>query len=471
MDNQTKKKASFTGTIGFVLAAAGSAVGLGNIWRFPYLAAQNGGGLFILIYILLALTCGFVLLITDIAIGRKTGKTALEAFGAVSSKFKFLGALSTVVPTLILAYYAVIGGWILKYMVDYFTGQGAQTATDGYFGAFLASPVSPIIYTFIFLAATALIVYKGVEKGIEKFSKVIMPGLILLIIGIAVFSVTRSYTDPVSGVTRTGLEGMYQYFVPNFDGMTVSRFFKIVMDAMCQLFYSLSVAMGIMITYGSYVKKDTSLTKSVIQIEAFDSGVAILAGLMILPAAFVFNGSIDAGAGPGLIFVALPKIFEAMGTVGHVAGALFFVMVVFAALTSCISLMETVVAGGMTLFKKSRKQVSWIAFVVFAAMGVVVCLGYNLITFRMPLPPSFAVDATTGTILDILDFFCNYIMLPIISLGTCILIGWVKKPQWIISEIEEGGKPFKAKAMYSIIIRYVAPVIVIIMLFKATGKF
>ena len=471
MDNQTKKKASFTGTIGFVLAAAGSAVGLGNIWRFPYLAAQNGGGLFILIYILLALTCGFVLLITDIAIGRKTGKSALEAFGAASSKFKFLGALSTIVPTLILAYYAVIGGWILKYMVDYFTGQGAQTATDGYFGAFLASPVSPIVYTLIFLAATALIVYKGVEKGIEKFSKIIMPGLILLIIGIAVFSVTRSYTDPVTGVTRTGFEGMYQYFVPNFDGMTVSHFFKIVMDAMCQLFYSLSVAMGIMITYGSYVKKETSLTKSVIQIEAFDSGVAILAGLMIIPAAFVFTGSVDAGAGPGLIFVALPKIFEAMGVVGHIAGAVFFVMVVFAALTSCISLMETVVAGCMTLFKKSRKQVSWIAFVAFAVMGVVVCFGYNLITFRMPLPPSFAVDATTGTILDILDFFCNYIMLPIISLGNCIMIGWVKKPQWIISEIEEGGKPFKAKAMYSIIIRYVAPVIVIIMLFKATGKF
>ena len=246
---ENKKKSSFSGSIGFVLAAAGSAVGLGNIWRFPYLAAKDGGGIFLLVYIVLAFTFGFVLLTTDIAIGRRTKKSALKAFGDVHKKWKFLGLFTFFVPAIIMTYYSVIGGWITKYMLVYLTGNGDEAAKDGYFSAFISSKAAPIVFMLIFLAVTSIIVYCGVEKGIEKFSKLIMPGLLIIIVVISVFSLTLSNTD-ASGQTRTGIDGLLVYIIPNFDGMTLSKFVGIVMDAMGQLFYSLSVAMGFLITYG-----------------------------------------------------------------------------------------------------------------------------------------------------------------------------------------------------------------------------
>ena len=465
MDNQntalnTKKKASFTGSLGFVLAAAGSAVGLGNIWRFPYLAAKHGGGLFILVYIILALTFGFALLTTDIAIGRKTGKNALQAYGALSKKWGFLGALSFIVPAIILTYYSVVGGWITKYAADYIIKDTSVMAKDGYFTSFITSNISPVVFTFIFLAVTAVIVFFGVEKGIEKFSKFVMPGLLVLIIGIAVFSLTLSHTE--NGVTRNGLDGLARYFVPDFSKVTLSSFFQLLLDATGQLFYSLSVAMGIMITYGSYVKKDVNLTKSVSQIEIFDTAVAILSGLMIVPTVFIFSG--EAGlenSGAGLMFVAVQSgiIFLYKNV-----GIAFFIMVIFAALTSSVSIMETIVASCMGFFKTTRKKTALIIAAIFAAASIVICLGYNVLYFELTLP-----NGAVGQLLDVMDYLSNSVLMPIISLLTCILIGWLLKPKTIIEEMEVGGVRFKKKTLYVAIVKYVAPVMLALILAQALG--
>lgn len=474
-----KKKASFTGSLGFVLAAAGSAVGLGNIWRFPYLAANGGGGLFILVYIILAITVGFALLTTDIVIGRKTGKNALHAFAEVSKKWKFLGVLTFIVPAMILTYYTVVGGWVLKYLAEYVLFNGDKLATDvvtdggattSYFWNFITtSDFAPIVFMLLFFGATALIVFGGVEKGIEKFSKFIMPGLLILIVIIAVFVVTSSYTDPATGETRTGLQGMAIYLIPSFKGVTVTKFLQIVLDAVCQLFYSLSVSMGIMITYGSYVKKDVNINKSVTQIEIFDTGVAILAGLMVVPAVYVFQGLEGMGQGAGLMFISLPKVFQSMGGIGNVVGILFFVMVLFAALTSSVSIMEAVVAGCMETFKKSRRFMAAVVFGIFAVLSVIVCLGYNedVWLFNVDLP-----NGKTGQqLLDVIDYISNNLLMPIVSFLTCILIGWVVKPKWIKEEIVLGAEKFSRERLYNVMIKFVAPALMVIIFATAIGLF
>lgn len=374
---EKQKRNSFSGSVGFVLAAAGSAVGLGNIWRFPYLAAKDGGGLYLVIYLILAVTFGFTLLVTEIAIGRKTKQSPLTAYSKLRSKWGFLGVFACLVPVIILPYYCAIGGWVLKYFLAFLTGEGVQAAEDGYFTGFISEEVSPIVLLVIFLAVVSIVIILGVNKGIETFSKVLMPVLILLVVGIAIFSLTISYTD-AQGVTRTGLEGFKIYVVPDFSGLTVKGFFTVLLDAMGQLFFSLSVAMGIMVAYGSYVKDEDNLVRSINQIEIFDTVVAFLAGVMIIPAVFTFMGREGMEAsGPSLMFVSLPKVFAAMGKVGNVVGCLFFAMVLFAALTSAISVMEAVVSSLMDKFHLSRLKASLIEMGIALVGGIAVCLGYN----------------------------------------------------------------------------------------------
>lgn len=458
-----KKSGNFSGSLGFVLAAAGSAVGVGNIWRFPYLAAQDGGGLFILVYLVLVLTFGFTLLTTDIAIGRRTKKNALYAFGAISPKWNFLGKLTFLVPALIMTYYSVIGGWVTKYAVTYLSGKSSAAADDSYFTDFITAPAAPIVFMLVFLAITAFVVYAGVDKGIERFSRLVMPGLLLMIICIAVFSLTLKHTDE-SGNVRTGLQGLAVYLIPNFEGLTFSKFLKILLDAMSQLFFSLSVSMGIMITYGSYVKKDVDLNKSIRQIEFFDTGVALLAGMMIIPAVYVFSGTEGMASGPSLMFVSLPKVFHAMGKAGIIVGLVFFIMVAFAALTSCVSIMETLVASCMTLFKTTRKKMSLIIGVISAAAAIVICLGYNVFYFELALP-----NGQTGQLLDVMDYISNSFLMPLISFLTCIFVGWVIKPKWIQEEMESSGHVFQRKKLYDFMIRYVAPVIMAVLFLQSTG--
>lgn len=462
MENK-ESRGSFTGTIGFVLAAAGSAVGLGNIWRFPYLAAKDGGGVFLLCYLILALTFGFTLLTTEIAIGRKTCQSPLTAYGTIHSKFKWVGVLACVVPMLILPYYCAIGGWVLKYLGTYITGQGHAAVVDGYFTSFITSLGSPIIWFAIYLLLTMLIVYMGVDDGIEKFSKFLMPILIVLIFAIAFFSLTLSHTD-ANGVTRTGLEGLKIYVIPNFEGMTLKKFLSILMDAMGQLFYSVSVAMGIMITYGSYVKKETNLVKSVNQIEIFDTGVAFLAGLMIVPAVYTFMGTEGMSAGPSLMFVSLPKVFDAMGAIGNVVGIVFFITVAFAALTSSVSIMEAVVSSFMDKFHMERKKATLIVTAIAAVAGLVVCLGYNLLYFEATLP-----NGTVGQVLDVLDYISNYCLMPIISIATCILIGWIVKPKTVIDEVTLGGYKFGREKLYVVMVKYITPILLFFLFLQSVG--
>lgn len=458
-----KKKSGFSSSLGFVLSAAGSAVGVGNIWRFPYLAAKDGGGLFLAIYFVLVISVGFTLLTTDIAIGRRTKKNALNAFKSMDTGFSFLGILTFLVPILIMTYYSVVGAWVSKYMLAYLTLNTKPLLQEHYFTQFITSTTSPIVFTLIFLAITSYIVYMGVEKGIERFSKIIMPGLILMVIGIAFFSLTLQYTD-MNGVTRTGLQGLKVYLMPDFSGVDFKRFLGILLDAMSQLFFSLSVSMGIMITYGSYVPDDTDLSKSITHIEIFDTVVALLAGMMIIPAVYVFFGMEGMSSGPGLMFISLPKVFDAMGSVGIVIGAVFFIMVVFAALTSCISIMETIVANFAEVCRADRKKVSLICAVVFAVASVMICLGYNILYFEFPLP-----NGQSGQLLDIMDYISNSFLMPLISLITCIFIGWIIKPQWIEEEMEKNGARFTRKYVYRMIIKYIAPIMMFILFLQSTG--
>ncbi len=461
---QEKKRNSFSGSIGFVLAAAGSAVGLGNIWRFPYLAAKDGGGLFLVLYLILALTFGFTLLTTEIAIGRKTKQSPLTAYGRIHPKWKTLGIFACLVPVIILPYYCVIGGWVVKYLLAYLTGEGAKAAEDGYFTGFITADVQPMILLCVFLFAVAFIVFRGVNKGIEASSKVIMPLLLLLVVGIAVFSLTISHTDE-SGTVRSGMEGFKIYVIPDLKGLTLQGFFTVLLDAMSQLFFSLSVAMGIMISYGSYVQDDANLVKSINQIEIFDTLVAFLAGVMIIPAVFTFMGREGMQAsGPSLMFVSLPKVFSAMGKAGTIVGVLFFAMVLFAALTSAVSVMEAVVSSFMDEFHVSRIKAAVIETVLALAGGILVCLGYNKLYFEYTLP-----NGAVAQILDIMDYISNNALMPIVAIGTCILIGWVVKPKVIIDEAEKSGCKFGRRSLYIVMIRFIAPVLLSVLFLKSVG--
>lgn len=460
---KNKKKGSFSGSIGFVLAAAGSAVGVGNIWRFPYLAAKDGGGLFLIIYIILVFTFGFTLLTTDIAIGRRTRKNALNAFREISPKWAFLGKLTFVVPILIITYYTVIGGWITRYFFSYLTTDIAEIAESSYFTGFITSNIAPIIFMLIFLLFTISIVYLGVEKGVERFSKFVMPALFVLIILIVAFSLTLKHTDE-NGVTRSAITGLMVYLTPDFSNLTVSKFLSILLDAMSQLFFSLSVSMGIMITYGSYVKKETNLERAISNIEFFDTGVAIIAGMMIIPAVYVFFGMEGMGSGPSLMFISLPKVFMSMGSIGRFVGILFFLMVVFAALTSCISIMETLVANFMEIFHLSRKKVCLMVGIFSVVTAIIICLGYNILYFELPMP-----NGTKGQLLDIVDYISNSFLMPLISFLTCILIGFVAKPSWIEEEMTVDGAKFHKKRLYSFMVRYIIPIMMFILFVQSTG--
>ena len=467
MENKSNR-GSFSGRLGFVLAAAGSAVGLGNIWRFPYLAAKDGGGLFLLIYLILALTFGFTLLMTEIVIGRKTGQSPLTAYKIIHPKMGWVGILASLIPALILPYYSAIGGWVLKYLSAFLTFQGSAAATDTYFTGFITAQWEPIIWFAIFLAATAIVVYNGVNKGVEKLSTVLMPILLVLVCGIAVFSLFLKHTDD-SGVTRTGLQGFLVYVVPNFEGMTLKQFFVVLTDAMGQLFYSISVAMGIMITYGSYVKKDTDLNKSVNQIELFDTAVAFLAGMMIIPAVFTFMGAEGmAASGPALMFVALPKVFAQMGNVmGTVVGILFFVTVAFAALTSSVSIMEALVSCMMDKFHMDRKKATLVITAIVGVVGILVCLGYNALYFEAILPNTPA--GKNAQILDILDYISNYILMPVVSIATCIFIGWIATPKSVIEEVTFGGHKFGREKLYVVMVKFITPLLLTLLLLQALG--
>ncbi|MBR3803640.1 MAG: sodium-dependent transporter [Clostridia bacterium] len=440
-----QKRSGFTGKLGFVLAAAGSAVGLGNIWRFPYLAAKYGGGMFLLTYIVLAVTFGFTLMVAEISLGRKTQLSAISAFSKLDKRFSFLGYLASIVPVIILPYYSVIGGWVTKYLVSFCVGNISQAAQDSYFGNFISSTSEPILYFAIFLGLTALVVLFGVEKGIEKMSKVMMPVLVVLSIGIAVYS----------ACLPNALDGVIYYLKPDFSKFSITT----VVAAMGQLFYSMSLAMGIMITYGSYMKKEVSIESSTRQISLFDTGIAFFAGLMIIPAVFSFSGGDESalGQGPGLMFVTLPKVFNSMPG-GNIIGIVFFVLVLLAALTSSISLMETIVSIFIDKFKIKRIPACIAVLVISVALGLVSTLGYGIWAEVKVIGMQF---------LDFFDFISNSVIMPIVALITCIFIGYAIKPKAVIEEVEYGNTKFSMKKLFVVVIKYIAPVCILIILISS----
>ena len=461
--NEKTKRGSFSGQLGFIMAAAGSAVGLGNIWRFPYLAAKDGGGLFILIYLILAVTFGFTLLTTEIAIGRKTKQSPLTAYKKIHPKWGGIGVLACMVPILILPYYCSIGGWVFKYLSLYLTGHGGDAVGDQYFSGYISGVGQPIIWMLIYFGITAFVVISGVEKGIEKYSKILMPILVVMVIGISFFTLTLSHTDE-AGITRTGLQGLKVYLIPDFKDLTFKTLFITIMDAMGQLFFSISVAMGIMVAYGSYAKDETDLTKSINQIEIFDTAIALLAGMMIIPTVFAFAGKEGMSAGPGLIFVSLPKVFDAMGLVGKIVAPVFFLIVSFAAITSSVSVMEAIVSSLMDAFHISRNKGSVIVIIYTLITGVIVCLGYNLLYVEVTLP-----NGSVGQVLDILDYISNFVLMPIVAILTSILIGWIVKPKMIIDEVTKSGCKFSRKWVYIIMIKFIVPAMLIILFLQALG--
>lgn len=458
-----KKRGSFSSQFGFIMAAAGSAVGLGNIWRFPYLAAKDGGGFFLLCYLILTVTFGFTLLTTEISIGRNTKQSPLTAYKQIHPKWGFIGIIACIVPTIILPYYCAIGGWVFKYLSLYITGECDMAVESSYFTGYITSTPEPFIWMLLYFGITAFVVICGVEKGIEKYSKILMPILVFMIIGIAVFAISLKHTD-ADGVTRTGLEGLKIYVIPDFSGMTFKTVFITLMDAMGQLFFSISVAMGIMVTYGSYAKKDTNLMTSINQIEIFDTAIAVLAGLVIIPTVFTFMGREGMSAGPGLIFVSLPKVFDAMGFAGKIVGLVFFIIVSFAAITSSVSIMEAIVSSMMDAFKLSRRKSSVIVSVYALVMGLVVCMGYNYLYFELPLP-----NGSTAQILDVMDYLSNNIMMPLVAFLTSIFIGWSVGPKFIIDEVTQDKYKFGRKNLYIVMIKYVVPVLMLLLLLQSLG--
>ena len=435
----------FSGKLGFVLAAAGSAVGLGNIWRFPYLAARYGGGIFLLVYLILVVSLGFSLMIAEVAIGRKTKLSAIGAFRKLSEKWKFLGYLASVVPIIIFPYYCVIGGWVVKYLLVYATGGGMEAAGDTYFNDYIAQPAEPILWLAVYIGLTAVIVFFGVQKGIEKASRIMMPALVVLTLGVAAYSVTRP----------GALEGVAYYLIPDFSRFSVNT----VLGAMGQMFYSMSLAMGIMVTYGSYMKREDDLEKSVSQIEIFDTGIAFLAGLIVIPAVFAFSGGDEAALnqGAGLMFVTLPKVFADAGTLGLVFGGLFFLLVLFAALTSSVSLMETVVSIFQDTFHWSRKFTCTLVMLGCLVLALPSSLGYGLLDWIAPLGLS---------LLDFFDFISNSVLMPIVALLTCLFVGWVVKPKLVVDEVKRSSR-FPREKLFVVVIRYVAPICILLVLISS----
>ena len=450
MKNHNHKRSTFSGKLGFVLSAAGASVGLGNIWRFPYLAAKYGGGIFLLIYILLALTFGYTMIMAETSIGRMTKKSPVGAYASFgrSKWLSFGGWINAVIPLLIVPYYSVIGGWVIKYLVGYLTGNGSALAADGYFSTFISDGFSTEICFMIFAGITLGIIYAGVRNGIERVSKFMMPILVVLSVMIAVYSMTRP------GAVR----GIQYFLVPNLKNFS----WMTVVTAMGQMFYSLSIAMGILITFGSYMKKDISIEGSTEHVEIFDTAIAIMAGLMIIPAVFAFSGGDPdtLQAGPALMFITIPKVFANMG-MGTFVGVLFFMLVLFAALTSSIALTESSVSTIEDELGWSRKKSTLLVAVVMVILGTLSCLGYG---------PLASVTIIGMQFLDFFDFMTNSVMMPIAAIATCLLVSRVIGVEKIEEEVTQSGKPFKRKRVFNMMIRRLCPIFAAIILISSVAN-
>ncbi len=448
--NHHSRRSSFSGRIGFVLAAAGASVGLGNIWRFPYLAAKYGGGIFLLVYILLAFTFGYTMIVAETALGRMTRKSPVGAFRAFGKGkgLSFGGWINAIIPILIVPYYSVIGGWVIKYLAEYILGHGSALATDEYFSSFISNGFSSELCFVVFALFTLAIIFAGVHNGIERVSKLMMPVLAVLSVIIAIYSVTRP----------GALAGVKYFLVPNLENFS----WMTVVSAMGQMFYSLSIAMGILITYGSYMKKDVSIDGSTRNVEIFDTVIAIMAGLMIIPAVFAFSGGEPSAlkAGPKLMFVTIPKVFDSMG-MGTLVGILFFLLVLFAAVTSSIALTESAVSTFEDELGWKRHKSTLLIGAIMLALGSLSALGYG---------PLSSVTVLGMQFLDLFDFLTNSVMMPIAAIATCLLVSRVVGVEKIEEEVTQNGRSFRRRRIFSFMIRYLCPLFAVIILLSSVAN-
>ena len=459
---EKQKRGQWGSSFGFLMAAVGSAVGLGNLWGFPYKMGVGGGFAFLIIYLILVVCVGFVVMIGELTLGRRTGKSVLGAYEELSGKCTILGIMGVLSPGLILGFYTMLGGYCIKYAIanlgDAFgAGWGVgDVDTSAYFASFTTDQMQTIIYTFVFVALTVLIVVGGVSGGIEKFTKVAMPALFFMLLIVII----RSVTLPGAGA------GLAFVFKPNFEVFTGAGWVKVLALAGGQMFFSLSLGMGIMITYGSYLPKDENIQFSGIMIPFCDTLIAVMAGMAVMPAVFAMG--LKPGQGPGLLFITLQTVFNHMGAVGPLFGFLFYVLVFIAAITSSISLLEVLVSVAIDKMTEkgktpNRKTVSIIFGIVVFALGALVSadgLGAN----GLPKPFGFIW-------LDFLDFLSEGLMMPIGALVMCLLIGWWLGPKYLEDEITLGGHSFKAKGFIMFCFRIVAPAFIFLVLLGQLDSF
>lgn len=447
-----EERASWSGKLAFVLAAAGSAVGLGTIWRFPYLAAHYGGGTFIIVFLALMLTLGVSLLILEAALGRHTKSSVINAFASFGKRYQPAGVFIAIIPFIISAYYCVVGGWVTSYMFAYGSGRAQELADGGKsFTKFISDPSQSVAFMLVFAAITFITVALGVNGGVERANLIMMPSLIAISILIA------GYTLSQPGA----IEGLKYFFVPDWSKFSA----ELLIAALGQTFFGLSVATAVMVTYGSYMKKDVSVTASSLQTTLTTLGISLLAGLMIIPATFAALGSPDAvskNSGPSLMFLVLPQVFAKLGVVGGVLGFVFFLLVVFAALTSMISLVESDVTILQDTLGWTRRKSLLYVIIFITLAGSVVTLGYSTLSFVQPL-------GAGTTLLDFFDFLTSSVMMPIAALVTCLLVGWVWKPAFLVTEVKESTR-FRLQKAWEVMLKYIAPVLIILVLITSILK-
>ncbi|WP_053957608.1 sodium-dependent transporter [Inediibacterium massiliense] len=444
--NEGQPREQWGSKLGFILAAAGSAVGLGNLWKFPYIAGKNGGGAFVLIYFIILFLVGFTLMLAEITLGRATQLNAIGAYRKIRKSWAWVGSLGVVAAFLILSFYSVIGGWVINYTMKSFTG--ALHVTDGQalgmmFEKLITGTTEPILFHGLFMLATLLIVLGGVGGGIEKSNKIFMPGLFVIIIILAI----RSMTLPGAS------EGIKYLLVPDFSKVTIG----VVLDALGQVFFSLSLGMGCMITYGSYLGKDSNIPQSSIIIPLIDTGVAILAGLAVLPAVFAFG--FDPSSGPGLIFVTFPAVFAKM-PLGSIFEVMFFLLVLFAALSSSISMLEVIVAYVVDEWKINRKIATLLTSLIIFLLGIPATLSFG--------PWSHITILPGRGFFDTFDFIASNVLLPLGGFLLCIFVGWIWGTEKAIKEVRNNGKiSFQWAGIWSFLVKYVGPVAILIVMVRS----
>ncbi len=436
-----EKRGQFRSKFGFIMASVGSAVGLGNLWGFPYKAGMGGGFAFILAYLIFVFAVGIPVMMCEFALGRKTKSNAVSAYKKLDKRFGFVGYMGFVSAVFILAFYAVLGGWVINYALRYgralFTSAAAVGNPGEYFGTFTADPTWSIVFFLIFMAATIYIVTKGVEKGIEKAAKTMMPVLFVCLLIIIVRSVTLP--GAVAGVEFL--------FKPDFSKLTP----KTLGLALSQMFFSCSLGMGTMLTYGSYLSDDDNLQQNAIIVPLLDTLTAVLAGLAIFPAVFALG--LEPTQGPGLMFISLPSIFNEM-PMGDLFGFIFFVLVLFAALTSSISMLEVPVAVICENLNADRKIVAPALGAGIALWGIPVALSFGKLS-------NFTVLGMG--MLDFYDFIGEYVLMTLGALSIAILVGWILKLDFVKAEVEKNGKfKFRAEKYFNFMVKFVAPILIFV---------